>query len=86
MQRRKLLGSGAAALSAAAGAGLLSACKIRRDDTGGSNSSDTGGFFLWLWFLGIFMIFTVRKHFFYFRLKLQVISMTVVNLHFVSIM
>ncbi len=43
MQRRKLLGSGAAALSAAAGAGLLSACKIRRDDTGGSSSSDTGG-------------------------------------------
>ena len=39
MQRRKLLGSGAAALSAAAGAGLLSACKIRRKEEGAGDTS-----------------------------------------------
>ncbi|KGG25317.1 MULTISPECIES: TRAP transporter substrate-binding protein [unclassified Prochlorococcus] len=39
MQRRKLLGSGATAVSAAVGAGILSACTIRREEESGSKSS-----------------------------------------------
>ncbi len=39
MQRRKLLGSGATAVSAAVGAGILSACTIRKEEESGSNSS-----------------------------------------------
>ncbi len=37
MQRRKLLGSGATAVSAAVGAGILSACTIRREEESGSS-------------------------------------------------
>ena len=39
MQRRKLLGSGATAVSAAVGAGILSACTIRREEENSSSSS-----------------------------------------------
>ncbi|HGY5536768.1 MAG TPA: ABC transporter substrate-binding protein, partial [Prochlorococcus sp.] len=39
MQRRKLLGSGATALSAAVGAGLLSACTIRKEQDSISSSN-----------------------------------------------
>lgn len=43
MQRRKLLGSGAAALSAAAGAGLISACTIRREVSSETSGSRNDG-------------------------------------------
>ncbi len=42
MQRRKLLGSGATALSAAVGAGVLGACTIRREDSSSSSSAMSG--------------------------------------------